>query len=75
MVVWAVIGSTTSVSRSVQIWVTSSLWWDSKGGKGKEGGDTAVSATTRRGTGGLIGRGGEMRGSGVGRGGIGERSG
>ena len=49
MVVWAVIGSTTSVNRSVQIWVTSNLWWDSKGGGWKEGGDTAVSATTREG--------------------------
>lgn len=49
VVVWAVIGSTTSVSRSVQIWVTSNLWWDSKGGGGKEGGDTAVSATTTEG--------------------------
>ncbi|KZV60248.1 hypothetical protein PENSPDRAFT_659675 [Peniophora sp. CONT] len=24
---WAVIGSTTCISRSVQIWVTSNLWW------------------------------------------------
>ncbi|KAI0028810.1 N-glycosylation protein-domain-containing protein [Vararia minispora EC-137] len=25
---WAVIGTTTSASRAVQIWVTSNLWWD-----------------------------------------------
>ncbi|KAF7290671.1 hypothetical protein MIND_01307400 [Mycena indigotica] len=26
--VWAAIGTTTCMSRSVQIWVTSNLWWD-----------------------------------------------
>jgi hypothetical protein len=28
VIVWAVVGTTTSVSRSVQIWVTSNLWWE-----------------------------------------------
>lgn len=28
---WAVVGSTTCVSRSVQMWVTSNLWWDEQG--------------------------------------------
>ncbi|KAK7039455.1 N-glycosylation protein-domain-containing protein [Favolaschia claudopus] len=27
---WAAIGTTTCMSRSVQIWVTSNLWWDSR---------------------------------------------
>lgn len=34
MIVWAVIGTTTSVSRGVQMWVTSNLWWETR--------DTAV---------------------------------
>lgn len=28
---WALIGTTTCASRSVQIWVTSNLWWDGAG--------------------------------------------
>ncbi|KAJ4490630.1 N-glycosylation protein-domain-containing protein [Lentinula aciculospora] len=28
VIVWAVIGTTTCASRSVQIWVTSNLWWE-----------------------------------------------
>ncbi len=28
VIVWAIIGTTTCVSRSVQIWVTSNLWWE-----------------------------------------------
>ncbi|TFK35793.1 N-glycosylation protein-domain-containing protein, partial [Crucibulum laeve] len=28
VVCWAVIGTTTCISRAVQIWVTSNLWWD-----------------------------------------------
>ncbi|KAJ3904924.1 hypothetical protein F5879DRAFT_921857 [Lentinula edodes] len=28
LIVWAVIGTTTCASRSVQIWVTSNLWWE-----------------------------------------------
>jgi N-glycosylation protein len=31
VIVWAVVGTTTSVSRSVQIWVTSNLWWEKRG--------------------------------------------
>jgi len=42
VVVWALIGTTTCASRSVQIWVTSNLWWDGGGGpdsgEGEEGG-------------------------------------
>ncbi|KAG6839988.1 hypothetical protein C0991_009847 [Blastosporella zonata] len=30
VIVWAVIGTTTCVSRSVQIWVTSNLWWETR---------------------------------------------
>ncbi|KAG5650427.1 hypothetical protein H0H81_012318 [Sphagnurus paluster] len=30
VVVWAVIATTTSVSRGVQIWVTSNLWWETR---------------------------------------------
>ncbi|KAF8334348.1 N-glycosylation protein-domain-containing protein [Amanita rubescens] len=45
VVVWALIGTTTCASRSVQIWVTSNLWWDGGGhgssdsGEGESGGD------------------------------------
>jgi hypothetical protein len=31
-VAWAVIGTSTSISRAVQIWVTSNLWWEDDGG-------------------------------------------
>ena len=31
-VVWALIGTTTCMSRSAQIWVTSNLWWDKREG-------------------------------------------
>ncbi|KAJ3714309.1 N-glycosylation protein-domain-containing protein [Lentinula guzmanii] len=34
VIVWAVIGTTTCASRSVQIWVTSNLWWEASGGPG-----------------------------------------
>ncbi|KAF9467533.1 hypothetical protein BDZ94DRAFT_1305175 [Collybia nuda] len=30
VIVWAVIGTTTCISRSVQIWVTSNLWWETR---------------------------------------------
>ncbi|KAG5643975.1 hypothetical protein DXG03_009264 [Asterophora parasitica] len=30
VIVWAVIGTTTCVSRGVQIWVTSNLWWETR---------------------------------------------
>ncbi|KAG6906748.1 hypothetical protein DXG01_012278 [Tephrocybe rancida] len=30
VVTWAVIGTTTCVSRGVQIWVTSNLWWETR---------------------------------------------
>ncbi|KAK1226944.1 hypothetical protein PQX77_010077, partial [Marasmius sp. AFHP31] len=32
VVTWAIVGTTTCMSRSVQIWVTSNLWWDSGSG-------------------------------------------
>ncbi|KAJ7641524.1 N-glycosylation protein-domain-containing protein [Roridomyces roridus] len=32
--VWAAIGTTTCMSRSVQIWVTSNLWWEPREGTG-----------------------------------------
>ncbi|TFY74527.1 hypothetical protein EWM64_g9486 [Hericium alpestre] len=36
VICWAVIGSTTCVSRSIQLWVTSNLWWETDGrGEGK----------------------------------------
>ncbi|KAA1470888.1 hypothetical protein DENSPDRAFT_756240, partial [Dentipellis sp. KUC8613] len=36
VVCWAVIGSTTCVSRSIQLWVTSNLWWEVDGrGEGR----------------------------------------
>lgn len=31
VVTWAVIGTTTCCSRSIQIWVTSNLWWERRG--------------------------------------------
>ncbi|KAE9394955.1 hypothetical protein BT96DRAFT_862355 [Gymnopus androsaceus JB14] len=37
VIVWAVIGTTTCASRSVQIWVTSNLWWEGTGAKGGPG--------------------------------------
>ncbi|KAG6897863.1 hypothetical protein C0992_010001 [Termitomyces sp. T32_za158] len=30
VVTWAVIGTTTCISRGVQIWVTSNLWWETR---------------------------------------------
>ncbi|KAK7434575.1 hypothetical protein VKT23_018936 [Stygiomarasmius scandens] len=39
---WAVVGTTTCMSRSVQIWVTSNLWWEGGGGGG--GGDDSSSS-------------------------------
>ncbi|KAJ7207899.1 N-glycosylation protein-domain-containing protein [Mycena pura] len=46
--VWAVIGTTTCASRSVQIWVTSNLWWETQtrdaAGPGSGPGAGAVSA-------------------------------
>ncbi|KAK2463308.1 hypothetical protein APHAL10511_004963 [Amanita phalloides] len=41
VVVWALIGTTTCMSRSVQIWVTSNLWWD-----GPPGAEEEVASTT-----------------------------
>ncbi|KAF7986865.1 hypothetical protein HWV62_12598 [Athelia sp. TMB] len=34
LVCWAVIGTFTCVSRSVQIWVTSNLWWETRRSEG-----------------------------------------
>ncbi|KAJ7485138.1 N-glycosylation protein-domain-containing protein [Mycena galericulata] len=34
--VWAAIGTTTCMSRSVQIWVTSNLWWEPREGAGAD---------------------------------------
>ncbi|KAL0951991.1 hypothetical protein HGRIS_008645 [Hohenbuehelia grisea] len=51
VVVWALIGTTTSVSRAVQLWVTSNLWWeeslcdaDHGAGAGPDGGGGGVGA-------------------------------
>jgi hypothetical protein len=41
VVCWAVIGSTTCVSRSIQIWVTSNLWGPSNVRLEGKGTDTA----------------------------------
>jgi hypothetical protein len=38
VIVWAIVGSTTCMSRSVQIWVTSNLWWETSPGAGGIGG-------------------------------------
>ncbi|KAF5319465.1 hypothetical protein D9619_008773 [Psilocybe cf. subviscida] len=32
VICWAIIGTTTCMSRSVQIWVTSNLWWEKREG-------------------------------------------
>ena len=57
VIVWAVIGTTTCVSRSLQIWVTSNLWRDTRdhdgangdgGGGGGGDGDENVNVKTRR---------------------------
>lgn len=51
MATWAAIATTTSISRSVQIWVTSNLWWDANRTEGDgadgvpPGGSTAPSRT------------------------------
>ena len=37
VVAWALIGTTTCASRSVQIWVTSNLWWDGAGEGDRDG--------------------------------------
>ena len=39
VVVWALIGTTTCASRSVQIWVTSNLWWDGGGHGSSDSGE------------------------------------
>ncbi|CAA7263736.1 unnamed protein product [Cyclocybe aegerita] len=36
VVTWAVVGTTTCISRSVQIWVTSNLWWEVEGVQSSE---------------------------------------
>ncbi|KAF8966745.1 N-glycosylation protein-domain-containing protein [Flammula alnicola] len=41
-ITWAVIGTTTCMSRSVQIWVTSNLWWEKR--EAKERGDRDLPA-------------------------------
>ncbi|KAJ7595123.1 N-glycosylation protein-domain-containing protein [Mycena floridula] len=39
VVAWAIVGTTTSVSRSVQIWVTSNLWEETPGDRGSDRGE------------------------------------
>ncbi|KAF9074278.1 N-glycosylation protein-domain-containing protein [Rhodocollybia butyracea] len=50
VIAWAVIGTTTCLSRSVQIWVTSNLWWEGEtqmhGQSGNEGGIGIGSGTS-----------------------------
>ncbi|KAJ3970419.1 N-glycosylation protein-domain-containing protein [Lentinula raphanica] len=48
VIVWAVIGTTTCASRSVQIWVTSNLWWEAP-----SGGPAGAAAGVKHGNGGL----------------------
>ncbi|KAF8874521.1 N-glycosylation protein-domain-containing protein [Gymnopilus junonius] len=43
VICWAVIGTTTCVSRSIQLWVTSNLWWEKK----DEGGSTTTEEIRR----------------------------
>ncbi|KAF7361446.1 hypothetical protein MSAN_01177700 [Mycena sanguinolenta] len=40
--VWAAIGTTTCMSRSVQIWVTSNLWWEQREGASLASSSTAA---------------------------------
>lgn len=44
VIVWAAIGTTTCISRGVQIWVTSNLWWETRetGDGGSNGGGSQV---------------------------------
>ena len=37
VICWAVIGTTTSVSRAIQLWVTSNLWWETEGKAERQG--------------------------------------
>lgn len=37
VITWAVIGTTTCVSKSLQIWVTSNLWWEPRRGDSGSG--------------------------------------
>ncbi|KII84821.1 hypothetical protein PLICRDRAFT_117249 [Plicaturopsis crispa FD-325 SS-3] len=40
-VCWAVVGTTTCVSRSVQLWVTSNLWWERRPSEGGRPSDSS----------------------------------
>ncbi|KAJ7027470.1 N-glycosylation protein-domain-containing protein, partial [Mycena alexandri] len=59
--VWAAIGSTTCASRSVQIWVTSNLWWEPRDTVGGGGG---VGPGNGNGNGAANAHGGKMLGGG-----------
>ncbi|KDR72822.1 hypothetical protein GALMADRAFT_212843 [Galerina marginata CBS 339.88] len=47
VICWAVIGTFTCLSRSVQIWVTSNLWWEKKD-DGGSGGPSGAAEESRR---------------------------
>jgi len=51
---WAVVGTTTCMTRSVQIWVTSNLWWEGGGGSGGDdpssSGGSGVNGATANGS-------------------------
>ncbi|KAF8630556.1 hypothetical protein AX17_005368 [Amanita inopinata Kibby_2008] len=51
--VWALIGTTTCTSRSIQIWVTSNLWWETRVGIGSSASDASPDGVD----GGVVGRG------------------
>ncbi|TFK59621.1 hypothetical protein BDN72DRAFT_944165, partial [Pluteus cervinus] len=45
VIVWAIIGTTTCTSRSIQIWVTSNLWWEPRDVGDKKGSNNAIGIT------------------------------
>ncbi|KAJ7235092.1 N-glycosylation protein-domain-containing protein, partial [Mycena haematopus] len=48
--VWAAIGTTTCMSRSVQIWVTSNLWWEQREGAALASSNTSAAKNAGSGT-------------------------
>ncbi|KAJ7186956.1 N-glycosylation protein-domain-containing protein [Mycena filopes] len=61
VVVWAAIGSTTCASRSVQIWVTSNLWWEPRERGEREGNGNGAVNGNGGGSGGKTGPAGGWR--------------
>ncbi|KIL57770.1 hypothetical protein M378DRAFT_87435 [Amanita muscaria Koide BX008] len=45
LIVWALIGTTTCCSRSVQIWATSNLWWETRVGVGSSSSSALADAS------------------------------